>query len=645
MRLLLPFLMCLLAMGAAPALAERRVALVIGNEAYENLPALEKANADAKTYADLFEEQGFDQVVFKLDVTRQGMDEAVAEFVDAIEPGDTAVFVYAGHGWSDGSQNYLIGVDAPAKGSESFLRRISLPIENGADGVLDEITAKGATLKIAIIDACRDNPFSSTDGTRSIGMDRGFNRMTAPPQGTFAVFSAGAGQTALDRMSDSDPNPNGVFTRIFVPFLKANMTLLDATKAAQAQVYELARSVGHEQQPAFYDETRGNSVCLSGQCVQGGAASTTVATATPAPTIGGLEEQFWIAVRESDSADLLQSYLDKYPDGQFAEIARVKIAALQTVAHAATENTLGLREADFLDINAVLIDAKLMDAGSAYRYSVNREAVAAYQTRNKLDDTGYLNLELLKRIRTQAIEVRDRWESKALGDDTTKKLRALRALQDMSLYPLRADNGAYKEPDTDFGELEREAIRKYQESIDNQELGDRIDGVALAKLMSITPTTYDYVSAHDIIGYYYSSEFQDWGLIRDGELCFFMTIATERSDDIAIVPPALSLKFEDVTKEGNNYTWRLWMNAAFIGYRRNDWKLSVDGQHVIDGMEYFPWNNISQEEHVISRLRAGNEAVVEYHSTYTNKMETARYSLKGFSRAYQTAKDDCVFGR
>ena len=249
--------------GAAPL--TRRLARVIGNDKYANLPQLQKSDDDAKSYASLFESEGFARVVLLEDATRQQMDQAVSDFSDALHAGDTAVFVYAGHGWSDGTQNYLVGTDAPAEASQDFLKRISLPISNGVTGVLDEMNASGAALKVAIIDACRDNPFKSDGGTRSIGMQRGLDHMTEPASGTFVVYSAGVGQTALDQLSPADTDPNGVFTRTFVPLLRRHLTLLDATKQAQAAVYALAKSVDHEQQPAFYDETLGDAACLSSQ--------------------------------------------------------------------------------------------------------------------------------------------------------------------------------------------------------------------------------------------------------------------------------------------------------------------------------------------------------------------------------------------
>jgi hypothetical protein len=249
--------------------AAKRVALVVGNDAYEELPALQKAKADATGFAGVLTVKGFDQVILRHDLSGQDFEIAFAEFLDAIQPGDTAVFVYSGHGWSDGSQNFLVGVDAPKAGAETLLARISIPLQNGANGILDEMGRRGASLKVAIVDACRDNPFAQAG--RSVGIGRGLARVD-PPSGTFVVFSAGAGQTALDRLSDSDPNPNSVFTRVFLPLLSADLPLLDAVKATQQQVYDVARLVEHAQEPAYYDQVRGRA-CLSESCAPANAGA------------------------------------------------------------------------------------------------------------------------------------------------------------------------------------------------------------------------------------------------------------------------------------------------------------------------------------------------------------------------------------
>ena len=209
--------------------------------------------------------KGFDEVVLKLDLTRTEMDEAIATFVDHIDVGDMAVFIYSGHGWSDGVQNYIVGTDAPKGGNREYLARVSIPLKNGTDGIIDDMNRKGAALKVTVVDACRDNPFTPVPGKRSVGLDRGLARID-PPTGTFIVFSAGAGQSALDRLSDSDPDPNSVFTRVFAPLLRSDDPLQTSVKATQQRAVALARSIHQDQQPAYYDEVIG-SACLSRACI------------------------------------------------------------------------------------------------------------------------------------------------------------------------------------------------------------------------------------------------------------------------------------------------------------------------------------------------------------------------------------------
>src|SRR5277367_4981777 len=247
---------------AGSALAEKRLALVIGNDAYQHIDALQKARADAKSHAALLREKGF-SVEDRYDLGFVDMQGAVAEFVEKIEPGDTAVFVYSGHGWSDGAHNYLVGVDAPERASQERLSRLSLPIRNGANGVLDDFERKGAALKVAIIDACRDNPFQPPPGQRGYGLSRGLRPEGV--EGSFVVYSAGEGQSAMDRLTEADSDPNSVFTRAFLPLLRADLPLLDAIKLSQERVYGLARAADHDQTPAYYDEVRGRA-CLSREC-------------------------------------------------------------------------------------------------------------------------------------------------------------------------------------------------------------------------------------------------------------------------------------------------------------------------------------------------------------------------------------------
>ena len=315
MRAWIAVLLAWLCFGGS-ALAEKRLALVIGNNSYQHIDRLQKARADAKSYADLLREKGF-AVEDRYDLGHDEMQGAVAEFVEKIEPGDTAVFVYSGHGWSDGAHNYLVGVDAPERASQERLTRLSLPIRNGLTGVLDDFERKGAGLKVAIIDACRDNPFQPPPGQKGYGLVRGLRPEGV--EGSFVVYSAGEGQSAMDRLSEADADPNSVFTRAFLPLLRADLPLLDAVKISQERVYALARTADHDQTPAYYDEVRGRA-CLSRECKSERQSG-------PGP-----DEIAWSFIEKSSEAMLFKNFIAQFPTSRFRETAEKRLAEFERLA-------------------------------------------------------------------------------------------------------------------------------------------------------------------------------------------------------------------------------------------------------------------------------------------------------------------------
>ena len=235
------------------AVAEGRLALVIGNDSYDQVPALQKARADAVAVAETLDAQGF-EVTTLLDGSRRAMNREIAAFTGRLDPGDTAFVFFAGHGVEIGGENYLLPTDivAPETGAEGFVKSESI----GLASLLDRIRATGARTTLAIIDACRENPFAAGTG-RSVGGTRGLGRIAAP-EGTFVIYSAGAGQLALDRLSDDDTDANSVFTRLLLPRLKEpGLELRAMMSGLRRDVRDLARTVGHEQFPAYYDELLG----------------------------------------------------------------------------------------------------------------------------------------------------------------------------------------------------------------------------------------------------------------------------------------------------------------------------------------------------------------------------------------------------
>ncbi|MGV8949491.1 MAG: caspase family protein [Cypionkella sp.] len=255
----------LLMLWGLAAGAETRRALVIGNAEYAVLPDLQNTIDDAEAYRDTFAGLGY-QVSFYRDLDLDGFAAAVDSFAGSIEGGDTVVVVYTGHGWSDGRENFLIPTDAPASGSETKLRGASYPLRDGQNGLLDILDAAGAGLTVAIIDACRNNPFAPKAGTKSVGFSRGLAPVSAPT-GSFVIFSAGEGQEALDRLPSDTPDQKlSVFTRNLAPLLQESVYLEDAVAEAQLETATMALTLdGHLQHPAYYDQTLGKT-CLSAKC-------------------------------------------------------------------------------------------------------------------------------------------------------------------------------------------------------------------------------------------------------------------------------------------------------------------------------------------------------------------------------------------
>ena len=269
---------------AAPAYAEKRVALVIGNNDYKNVPKLQKAVNDARTMGDTLKQLGFTVMVAE-NQTRVAFSQTLLAFDKAVDAGDTAFFFYAGHGFEIAGQNFLLPTDVPAasEGQEELVRDASVL----ADRIIERLQNKKVRTAILVFDACRNNPFERS-GTRAVAGGGGLAPMTQLPEGVFSVFSAGPRQTALDRLSNTDDNPNSVFTRTFAKELtQPGLNLVQVAQRTRRLVAEMAETVSHKQIPVYFDQMV-DDVFLNGMVKAAPATSEPAKSAEPAQKVAAL---------------------------------------------------------------------------------------------------------------------------------------------------------------------------------------------------------------------------------------------------------------------------------------------------------------------------------------------------------------------
>lgn len=190
-------------LSGLPALAEKRVALVVGNSKYSAATPLANPANDANDIASALKTAGF-EVILGLDVDKRGFDTKIRNFAELLDDSDVAVFFYAGHGLQVGGRNYLIPVDARLDNERDLdFDSISL------DLVLKQMErGRGEKTNIVFLDACRDNPFAGnlarSMGTRSGSLGKGLAQVDTGV-GTFISYSTQPGNVALDGKGRNSP--------------------------------------------------------------------------------------------------------------------------------------------------------------------------------------------------------------------------------------------------------------------------------------------------------------------------------------------------------------------------------------------------------------------------------------------------------
>jgi outer membrane protein assembly factor BamD (BamD/ComL family) len=368
-----------------------RFALVIGNDSYQHVTPLRNARADARAISTALEKSGFN-VTLLLDASDNEMKKAVRQFKNRLGGGDEAVFYFSGHGIQLGSANYLLPIDIHGD-SEDQVKDEALPLQR----VLDDLQDQKTRFSLAVIDACRNNPFKSSG--RAIG-GRGLTP-TSPATGQMVLYSAGAGQQALDNLGEDDKNPNGLFTRTLLKEMeKTGVSVDKVLRNVREEVVREAKSINHEQVPAIYDQSLGEFYFRVGKGETGNIAGDTegaklepvlAAVPTRIKSLEEIEQAAWESANESDNLYAIQEYLKQYPQGRFVGQANVIIATMRLPPAKSADRTM-----------PPVRDAEEVALWDAVQNSNNKDDFEAYLTKYPKGKHAALARSYVKKLKSEA---------------------------------------------------------------------------------------------------------------------------------------------------------------------------------------------------------------------------------------------------
>jgi uncharacterized caspase-like protein/lipoprotein NlpI len=303
-----------------PAFAENRVALVIGNGAYQNAPRLPNPRNDAEDVAAALRRSGF-ETIFGSDLNKVAMDEAAVRFARAVRTADVAIFYYSGHAIQFAGVNYLAPVDIKLTDEADLRRMVRLD-----DIVTDVEQAKN--LRILVLDACRDNPLAdelkrSIGNTRSLPLQRGLAKLDTP-QGMIVAYATQAGRTA-----DDGDGRNSPYTAAFLKHIEEQEEIGTVFRRVSADVYETTK---HAQLPEL-------SLSLIGEFYLKGRVQASASAALPQSDVPKTAQapqalpdavaQAWSAVQAAATVSALEAFIRRYPDSFYADLARGQLVELR----------------------------------------------------------------------------------------------------------------------------------------------------------------------------------------------------------------------------------------------------------------------------------------------------------------------------
>ena len=317
------FFIAVLLSGGLPAdraLADKRVALVIGNSGYKSVPKLANPENDAAAIGLLLRKAGFDAVDVRQNLDNAAMRRAMRDFSEGTGDADIAVVFFAGHGIEIGGTNFLVPVD-------SALKR-DIDVEDEAvslDRVLT-LLEPARKLRLVILDACRDNPFlpamARTLASRSVG--RGLAKIETQGSDTLVAYAAKAGSIAADGRGANSPFTLALLKHLTTPGL-------DVRLAFGRIRDEVLAATSRQQEPFVYGALGGATVTLAALSADERSEPRIPASAiADADVLASRDYEFAAKVGTKEA---WETFLKKHPKGFYSDLATMQRDRLAKASH------------------------------------------------------------------------------------------------------------------------------------------------------------------------------------------------------------------------------------------------------------------------------------------------------------------------
>jgi len=358
---LLIFLSFLFCMSVDAALAEKRVALVIGMSKYQQVPRLSNPARDAEAMTSLFKKAGFELVVSERDLGISDLRRVIREFSEISRDADISVVYYAGHGIEVDGTNYLVPADAKLL-SDFDVEDETVSLERVLKA-LDPVKR----LKLVILDACRDNPFAKTMkrsvANRSIG--RGLAKIEPAMSDTLIAFAAKAGAVANDGDGQNSPFATALVKHIAEPGL-------DLRLAFGRVRDDVLKSTSNRQEPFLYGSLGGQTVALVPQ------------TTKPADPEAEARVDYELAA-QIGTKEAWDSFLASHSTGLYANLARAQNNKLSAAQQTRTKADDARREAEELAAQKAAEFRRQLEE-QASRQTAEAKQKLSEQARKDLDE-------------------------------------------------------------------------------------------------------------------------------------------------------------------------------------------------------------------------------------------------------------------